>query len=252
MILRLLIPRKPPLSHAVPLNSPTLTDGGVRRANAGNLLARFQPRRVRDTRRCSGLTYRQRRRQPLQRKHTAKALPTAQLTSTAQNPTFRMSSPEQRRSNRSSVNGTPRRSARSSQAPASSPSLPRNGNANAAADEQLRSEASDTNMQDVTPRGNARSSQHTSQSQAPPTSSPLFFRSSPNGSQSQSQSGRQGAGGVGMSSPLKGQAGPASSDGARTPRASGGMAGGMSALIPPMMPILTCYRFVADSLRLQL
>ena len=133
-----------------------------------------------------------------------------------------MSSPEQRRSNRSSVNGTPRRSARSSQAPASSPALPNNGNA--AADEQLRSEADDANMQDVTPRGATRSSQNISQSQAPPTSSPLFFRSSPNGSQSQSQQG--GRAGVGASSPLKSQADVPSSDGARTPRASGMMMGG--------------------------
>jgi len=131
-----------------------------------------------------------------------------------------MSSPEQRRSNRSSVNGTPRRSTRSSQAPASSPALPNNGN-NAAADEQLRSEAGDANMQDVTPRGNTRSSQNISQSQAPPTSSPLFFRSSPNGSQSQSQQGGRAGG-----SPLKSQADMPSSEGARTPRASGMMMGG--------------------------
>jgi DNA replication licensing factor MCM4 len=132
-----------------------------------------------------------------------------------------MSSPEQRRSNRSSVNGTPRRSGRSSQAPASSPSLPNNGNA--AADEQLRTEADDANMQDVTPRGNTRSSQNISQSQAPPTSSPLFFRSSPNGSQSQSQQGGRAGG---ASPPLKSQADVPSSDGGRTPRASGGMGGG--------------------------
>jgi hypothetical protein len=134
-----------------------------------------------------------------------------------------MSSPDKRRSNRSSVNGTPRRSARSSQAPTSSPTLPNNGNA--AADEQLRTEASDADMQDVnvTPRGNTRSSQNISQSQAPPTSSPLFFRSSPNGSQSQSQQGGR-AGGAG--SPLKSQADGHSSDGGRTPRASGGMGGG--------------------------
>jgi hypothetical protein len=131
-----------------------------------------------------------------------------------------MSSPDKRRSNRSSVNGTPRRSARSSQAPASSPTLPNNGNA--AADEQLRTEASDADMQDVnvTPRGNTRSSQNISQSQAPPTSSPLFFRSSPNGSQSQSQQGGRAGG---ASSPLKSQADMPSSDGGRTPRASGGM-----------------------------
>ena len=139
-----------------------------------------------------------------------------------------MSSPEQRRSNRSSVNGTPRRSTRSSQAPASSPSLPINQNENAQADQQLRSEASDANMQDVTPRGAARSSQNISQSQAPPTSSPLFFRSSPNGSQSQSQNAQQSAGAAGApSSPLKRQTDAPSSDGGKTPRASGmGMGGG--------------------------
>lgn len=138
--------------------------------------------------------------------------------------TTTMSSPEQRRSNRSSVNGTPRRS---SQAPASSPSLPNDQNENAAADQQLRSEASDANMQDVTPRGATRSSQNISQSQAPPTSSPLFFRSSPNGSQSQSQSAQQSAGAAAPSSPLKRQVDAPSSDGGRTPRASGmGMGGG--------------------------
>lgn len=138
-----------------------------------------------------------------------------------------MSSPEQRRSNRSSVNGTPRRAGRSSQTPASGPSLPNNQNENAAADQQLRSEASDANMQDVTPRGAARSSQNISQSQAPPTSSPLFFRSSPNGSQSQSQNAQQHAGVGAPSSPLKSQIDAPSSDGGRTPRASGmGMGGG--------------------------
>lgn len=167
-------------------------------------------------------------RKPLKSKHCTYSLslptPTASFCRKYKTPT--MSSPEQRRSNRSSTNGTPRRSARSSQAPASSPSLPNNGRENAAADEQLRSEASDANMQDATPRGNARSSQNISQSQAPPTSSPLFFRSSPNGSQSQSQSGRQGAAAAGASSPLKRQMGPPSSEGGRTPRASGGMGGG--------------------------
>jgi len=139
-----------------------------------------------------------------------------------------MSSPEQRRSNRSSVNGTPRRAARSSQAPASSPSLPNDQIENAAADQQLRSEASDANMQDLTPRGVARSSQNISQSQAPPTSSPLFFRSSPNGSQSQSQN-VQTVGPGPPSSPLKRQMDAPSSEGGRTPRASGmGMGGGKS------------------------
>lgn len=160
-----------------------------------------------------------------------------------------MSSPEQRRSNRSSVNGTPRRSARSSQAPASSPALPNNGNA--AADEQLRSEADDANMQDVTPRGNTRSSQNISQSQAPPTSSPLFFRSSPNGSQSQSQQGGRAGG---ASSPLKSQADVPSSDGARTPRASGMMMGGGMYLEERILYTfkLMPRRLLANSLRFQL
>lgn len=162
-----------------------------------------------------------------------------------------MSSPEQRRSNRSSVNGTPRRSARSSQAPASSPALPNNGN-NAAADEQLRSEADDANMQDVTPRGATRSSQNISQSQAPPTSSPLFFRSSPNGSQSQSQQGGRAA--VGASSPLKSQADVPSSEGARTPRASGMMMGGGKLLKDWILHTfkLTDDRLFANSLCFQL
>lgn len=158
------------------------------------------------------------------------------------------SPPEQRRSNRSSVNGTPRRPARSSQAPASSPTLPNNGNA--AADEQLRTEISDASMQDVTPRGNARSSQNVSQSQAPPTSSPLFFRSSPNGSQSQSQ---QGGRAVGASSPLKSQADIPSSDGGRTPRASGGMGGGRLCETRILHTfVLMRYRFFTNPLRFQL
>lgn len=140
-----------------------------------------------------------------------------------------MSSPSSRRSNRNSTNGTPRRSQRSSQAPASSPSLPNDDNA---ADQQLRSEASSQQNGngdgDLTPRGTAtRSSQ---QSQAPPTSSPLFFRSSPGGSESQSQSQRlgvpQGSGAVGGSSPLRRQVQPqGSSEGGRTPRANGGIGG---------------------------
>jgi len=149
-----------------------------------------------------------------------------------------MSSPEQRRSNRSSANGTPRRTTRSSQAPASSPSLPNDQNENAAADQQLRSEASDTNMQDLTPRGVARSSQNISQSQAPPTSSPLFFRSSPNGSQSQSQNAQQSAGAAGApSSPLKRQVDAPSSDGGRTPRASGMGMGGRLLYLKDFTPL---------------
>jgi DNA replication licensing factor MCM4 len=164
-----------------------------------------------------------------------------------------MSSPEQRRSNRSSVNGTPRRTTRSSQAPASSPSLPNDQNENAAADQQLRSEASDANMQDVTPRGATRSSQNISQSQAPPTSSPLFFRSSPNGSQSQSQNAQQSAGAGAPSSPLKRQVDAPSSDGGRTPRASGmGGMGGMLLRQRLHSLVLMRYRLLANPLCLQL
>lgn len=135
-----------------------------------------------------------------------------------------MSSPASRRSNRNSVNGTPRRSAANSEALMSDPSLP---DADAAND-QLRSEA-DQASQD-TPRANARSSQNTSQSQAPPTSSPLFFRSSPAGSQSQSQSQSQSlnapaGNGVNVSSPLRQQSDAASSRGGRTPRPSGAIGG---------------------------
>lgn len=140
--------------------------------------------------------------------------------------TATMSSPTSRRSNRNSVNGTPRRSQRSSAAPMSDAPLP---DANGA-DEQLQSESSQ--QDNTTPRGNARSSQITSQSQAPPTSSPLFFRSSPAGSQSQSQS--QGlnapaaANGANASFPLRQQSDAASSQGGRTPRASGAIGGEMS------------------------
>lgn len=133
-----------------------------------------------------------------------------------------MSSPASRRSNRNSVNGTPRRtSARNSEAPRSSPALP---DADAAND-QLRMEAEQASQDlpyENTPRAAVRSSQNTSQSQNPPTSSPLFFRSSPaNGSQSQSQSANGAAGnGMNISSPLRQQT-ALSSDGGRTPRASG-------------------------------
>ncbi|KAF2487031.1 MCM2/3/5 family-domain-containing protein [Neohortaea acidophila] len=104
-----------------------------------------------------------------------------------------MSSPASRRSNRNSVNGTPRGTAGSDAPMSSDPILPEP----AAGDDQ------------TTPRGNARSSQNESQSQAPPTSSPLFFRSSPAASQSQSQS-------QSLNSDVS------SSIGARTPRQSGG------------------------------
>ncbi|KAK1079212.1 MCM DNA helicase complex subunit, partial [Friedmanniomyces endolithicus] len=133
------------------------------------------------------------------------------------------SSPASRRSNRRSVNGTPQRRSRNSQAPPSSdPILPYAD----AAEEQPQSEAqqpSEDGRNQNTPRGNVRSSQDESQSQAPPTSSPLFFRSSPAGSQSQSQSQSLNvprANGVAVSSPLRQQAGAGSSDGGQTPRAN--------------------------------
>ncbi|EMC96106.1 hypothetical protein BAUCODRAFT_148939 [Baudoinia panamericana UAMH 10762] len=100
-----------------------------------------------------------------------------------------------------------------------------------AANDQLQSEAEYASQQDLpsqnTPRGNSRSSQGTSQSQVPPTSSPLFMRQSPNGSQSQSQSqglNVPGINGVGISSPLRQQTvAGGSSEGGRTPRATGGI-----------------------------
>ena len=132
-----------------------------------------------------------------------------------------MSSPASRRSNRNSVNGTSSRRDRNSDAPMSDPPLPD------PASDQLQSEADRASQQD-TPRDNARSSQDESQSQAPPTSSPLFFRSSPAGSQSQSQSqslGVPGANGVNISSPLRQRNDAASSQDGRTPRPSGAIGG---------------------------
>lgn len=128
----------------------------------------------------------------------------------------KMSSPTSRRSNRNSVNGTPRRSTRGSEAPMSYPPLQ---DADATND-QVQSEAGQASQQN-TPTGNVRSSQNTSQSQAPPTSSPLFFRSSPQvESQSQSRSlNVPAATGVNGSSPLRQR-----SD-AATPRPSGGIGG---------------------------
>ena len=134
-----------------------------------------------------------------------------------------MSSPASRRSNRNSVNGTPRRSStRGSETPISDPPLPDSD----AANDQLQSEADQASQN--TPRADAQPSQNTSQSQAPPTSSPLFFRSSPAGSQSQSQSqslGVPAGNGINISSPLRQQSDAASSQGGRTPRPSGGIGG---------------------------
>ena len=118
-----------------------------------------------------------------------------------------MSSPTQRRSQRSSASATPRRDQREPEAPGSSPMQTGFG-----PDNQLRSEASqasDLSLQvpgQGTPRANG--------AQAPPSSSPLFFRSSP---------ANAAANGVNVSSPL-GQ--PPSSDGGQTPRASGQTIGG--------------------------
>lgn len=148
--------------------------------------------------------------------------------------TANMSSPASRRSTRSSANNTPQQrrtqqrasqNPRSSEPPMSDPPLPDADMANS----QLQSEANAASQQ-----GTPRASQNSqSQSQAPPTSSPLFFRSSPTGSQSQSQSQGLGvpaaANGVG-SSPLRqrvdaGTPGVLSSEGGRTPRANGGIGG---------------------------
>ncbi|WPH04877.1 Hypothetical protein R9X50_00777400 [Acrodontium crateriforme] len=136
-----------------------------------------------------------------------------------------MSSPTSRRSNRNSVDGTPRRrntNSRGSEAPMSDASLP---DADAAND-QLRSEAGmeQNGSGQNTPRANNGQSSQNTQSQEPPTSSPLFFRS-PSGSQSQSQSqtlNPPGPRGI-ISSPLRQQYGGGSSEGGRTPRATGGI-----------------------------
>jgi len=143
-----------------------------------------------------------------------------------------MSSQSGRRSNRNSVNGTPRsnrnsidgtprrRSTRGSEAPMSD--APLRGSDDRPASEVGTQAGAGAGSQQTTPRGNARSSQNTSQSQAPPTSSPLFFQSTPNGdSQSQSQSLGVPAAAVEVngSSPLRQR-----SD-AATPRPSGGFGG---------------------------
>ncbi|KAF2088396.1 MCM-domain-containing protein [Saccharata proteae CBS 121410] len=113
-----------------------------------------------------------------------------------------MSSPAPRRSQRDSQSGTPRRSARNPQTHRSSP-------VGAGADEQLRSEASQSSQrqpaQSETPRSRA-------QEQSFPASSPLFFRSSP-----ANPSGAANA--TGASSPLREPLN--GTDGDRTPRASG-------------------------------
>lgn len=142
-----------------------------------------------------------------------------------------MSSPTQRRSDRPSANNTSRRaSQRNSQAPQSSPAQQQQQQQqqNTEADGGAQRSSPAPAQDQTTPRGNARSSQ----TQAPPTSSPLFFRSSPAQSESQSQSQQLGvpvgANGAGASSPLRQEvgAGPGgSSEGGRTPRANGGIGG---------------------------
>ena len=143
-----------------------------------------------------------------------------------------MSSPTSRRSNRNSVNGTPRRSNRNPAAPPSSdPVLPDAEAEASTPNDQLRAEAeraSQNGSQQNTPRASARSSQLESQSQVPPTSSPLFFQQSPAASQSQSQSQTLNvprANGFNISSPLRQQSAVGSSEGARTPRANGEIGG---------------------------
>ncbi|KAF2721009.1 MCM-domain-containing protein [Polychaeton citri CBS 116435] len=131
-----------------------------------------------------------------------------------------MSSPASRRTNRSSVNGTPRRPTARSAAVPSSP-VPDTSN--------QPSQRPDSDLPDApdesTPRFSFRSTQDTSQSQAPPTSSPLFFRSSPAGSESQGRSLNVGPSrnGTAVSSPLAQQSDDINGEGAATPRAGGGI-----------------------------
>lgn len=153
-----------------------------------------------------------------------------------------MSSPASHRSNRNSINGTPRRrGTRNPEAPMS------DAPDSHAADDQLQSEASQA-LPNVTPRANPHSSQDTSQSQAPPTSSPLFFRSSPAGSQSQSQSQSLNipdANGANVSSPLRQRNNAPSSEAGRTPRASGGLGGESGTWDLKVDLLMQPYRLVA-------
>lgn len=138
-----------------------------------------------------------------------------------------MSSPASRRVARRSQSGTPRQNNRNSElSPISSPAISDiNG-----ADSQLQSEASQAGAPssdgigpEATPRPSNRISQDTSQSQAPATSSPLFYRSSPGGSQSQSINGAQNRRLQDISSPLRRSVAPGSD--ATTPRAAAGYGG---------------------------
>ncbi|SMR56388.1 unnamed protein product [Zymoseptoria tritici ST99CH_3D1] len=148
-----------------------------------------------------------------------------------------MSSPTSRRSTRSSANNTPngrnqRNSASQRAPPSSDPAEADDANS------QLLSEANASangtprgsqRSQRASVRGTPRASQQTdSQSQQPPASSPLFFQSSPAGSQSQSQSQNLGVpanGSVHGSSPLRqrNDVQMGSSEGGRTPRAAPGV-----------------------------
>lgn len=150
-----------------------------------------------------------------------------------------MSSPTSRRSTRSSANNTPngrnqRNSASQRAPPSSDPAEADDANS------QLLSEANASangtprgsqRSQRASVRGTPRASQQTdSQSQQPPASSPLFFQSSPAGSQSQSQSQNLGVpanGSVHGSSPLRqrNDVQMGSSEGGRTPRAAPGVGG---------------------------
>jgi hypothetical protein len=135
-----------------------------------------------------------------------------------------MSSPAQRRSQRTSASATPRRSARgqNSQIASSSP-------APAGPDEQLQAEVSQASQRgsQATPR-NARF-------QTTSTQSPLFFRSSP-----ANPSGSGAANGADES------------DGGATPKASGMTIGGRNKSLSGIQCMANGYRFLSHSLRLQL
>ncbi len=138
-----------------------------------------------------------------------------------------MSSPTSRRSNRNSVNGTPRRNTNSEASMIDAP-LPDAPAENQQQQQQQQQSQNGQVSQQNTPRGNPQSSQNDSQSQAPPTSSPLFFRSSPAGSQSQSQSQSLNVpptNGVSGGSPLQQQSDAPSGEEGRTPRPTGGYGG---------------------------
>jgi hypothetical protein len=133
-----------------------------------------------------------------------------------------MSSPPQRRSQRTSASATPRRSARGQNSQMQSSPAP------VGPDEQLQSEATHASQRgpQATPR-NARF-------QTTSTQSPLFFQSSPGN--------RAGSGAAN---------GDEDSDGGATPKASAMNIGGMEKK-QLGMSMAKMYRFIAHSLRLQL